>query len=138
MLLAYKISIGIALLAAIAYARGYVIFGRFRWNAVRQPIDISTSGNYESQFVAQMNSNHVVILGTTMKLEPLEQCCRLGIEINESTNCDDFPQKYLISWNVLHQGESLANGRSDETKAGSRGYYKARLACNEVNEVLPL
>ena len=121
MLLAYKISIGIALLAAIAYARGYVIYGRFKWIAVRQPIDLSASGNYESRFVAQMNSNHVVILGTRLKLEPLEQCRRLGIEISDSTDCDDFPQKYLISWSVLHQGEIVASGRSDETTAGSRG-----------------
>ena len=121
MLLAYKISIVFALLAVIAYARGYIVYGRFKWIAVLQPIDITTPGNYESGFVAQMSSNHAVILGTEQKLDLSEQGCRLGIETPDASECENFPQKYLISWTVLRDGEPVASGRSDETTSGSWG-----------------
>ena len=119
--MAYLIYLAFFVLAVLAWSYGYLVFGRFKWIAARETLDLSHPGHYELEFAAQMTSEHSLVLATERNLDPQEQRDRLGITAPVAGEAAKYPQVCKILWSVWHEGAMIASGNSRESTSATWG-----------------
>jgi hypothetical protein len=107
--------------SAALYGLYDYLFSGIEWTPLRIPMELVEGREHAGDFIALWDVVYEVHLDTERSLDRQQQNCLLGIETVAPERCAGISPGLGLSWQVQADGEVIASGTAEGTRAGSRG-----------------